>query len=303
MKKAVWGAALALVLLASLSCSRFPEPKNLDPESRDFFSKVRYIISKEERESFLRLPAADRPQFIKEFWERRDPTPGTPLNEFKEEYFQRIETATRLFKEGSTPGWLQDRGRVYITLGPPDNRETYPRGVDFYGKPTEIWWYGSFPIVFIDDNWSGNYQMTALGAQHIAEITRAQKAERQRGDGKSYQAPPSVDFDIAVEKADGRTVFAITVPYKVIWFKAEGDLFKTTLEAALSVKNAEGQTVWETKKSYALSATKAEGLELFEKNYEIRIEAEIPAGAYKLTVELSNTTGGGRSKRSLDIEI
>lgn len=303
MKKAVRGAALALALLASLSCSRFPEPKNLDPESRDFFSKVRYIISKEERESFLRLPAADRPQFIKEFWERRDPTPGTPLNEFKEEYFQRIETATRLFKEGSTPGWLQDRGRVYITLGPPDNRETYPRGVDFYGKPTEIWWYGSFPIVFVDDNWSGNYQMTALGAQHIAEITRAQKAERQRSDGRSYQAPPSVDFDVAVGKSDGLTVFTITVPYKAIWFKAEGDLFKTTLEAVLAVKDAEGKTVWETKKSYDLSATKAEGLKLFEENYEIRVEAQIRAGAYKLTVELSNTTGGGRNKRSLDIEI
>lgn len=139
MNKTLTGAAAVLSLLACLSCSRFPEPKNLDPEGREFFSKVRYIITKEEREQFLRILPADRPAFIEEFWERRDPTPGTAANEFKEDYFRRIEEANMMFKEGSTPGWLQERGRVYITLGRPDNRETYPRGIDFYGKPQEVW--------------------------------------------------------------------------------------------------------------------------------------------------------------------
>lgn len=303
MKTAVPGAAAALVMLVCLSCSRFPEPKNLDPESREFYSKVRYIITKEEREAFLRILPADRPQFIEEFWERRDPTPGTEINEYKDRYFLRIEEANRMFKEGSTPGWLQERGRIYITLGPPDNRETYPRGVDFYGKPQEVWWYGYFPVVFIDENWSGDYRLTPLGAQHISEINRAQRDEEKQGQSRFSDSPPSVDFEIAVGTADGKTRFVITLPYRAIWFKSEGDMFKTTLEVGLSVTGGDGQTVWETGKSFDIAVSRAEGLKRFEELYEIVIEAEIPSGEYKLDVELSNATGSGKSKRSLDIKI
>lgn len=303
MNKTLTGAAAALFLLACLSCSRFPEPKNLDPESREFFSKVRYIITKEEREQFLRILPADRPAFIEEFWERRDPTPGTEANELKEDYFRRIEEANTMFKEGSTPGWLQERGRVYITLGRPDNRETYPRGIDFYGKPQEVWWYGYFPVVFIDENWSGDYRLTPLGAQHISEINRAQTRDRERGEAQLADSPPSVEYEAAVERAGDKTYFVVTLPYKAIWFKSEGDRFKTTLGVVLSVAAADGTKVWETAQSFDISVPRAEGLKRFEELYEMRIEADIPPGEYRLEIELSNTTGGGLSKRRLDIKI
>lgn len=303
MTRTISGAAAALALVVSFSCSRFPAPKNLDTESGEFYSKIRYIITREERESFLRLSPVDRRQFMKEFWERRDPTPGTELNEFKKDYFRRIEEANRLFREGSTPGWLQDRGKIYITLGPPDSRETYPRGIDFYGKPEEIWRYGFFPVVFIDENWSGNYRLTPLSAQHIAEITLAQAVEKERRDGRQFEAAPSLDFEITVEKADGKTVFAIKIPYKAIWFKAEGDTFNTTLEVSLTVNDRDGATVWETTKNFDISVPRAEGLKLFEQTYEMRIEAEMAAGAYKLNAVVSNRTGGSQSKKSLDIEV
>ncbi len=305
MMKTVPGIAAALALLVSVSCSPLPKPKDLDPESAEFYSKVRYIITKEEKETFLRINAADRPVFIEEFWERRDPKPGTEINEFKEEYFGRIEEANRLFKQGTTPGWLQDRGRTYITLGPPDTRETFPRGINFYGKPQEIWWYGLFPVIFIDENWTGNYRLTPLGAQHITEIHRAQRAERRRGEGTQPEGEgaPSIEYEIFLEKAGDAAVFVVSIPYKAIWFKAEGETFKTTLEVALAVKTSDGETVWETGKSYDISATRSEGLRLFEETYEIRIEAGIPSGSYTLEAEVSNLTGGGKSKRSLDIEI
>ena len=81
---------------------------------------VVYIISAEERSAFLQLKTDDeRSQFVEEFWWRRDPTPATEENEFKQEHYRRIEYANRSF--GSiTPGWKTDRGRIYITLGPPD---------------------------------------------------------------------------------------------------------------------------------------------------------------------------------------
>lgn len=303
MTRAVSAAAAALVMAAALSCTPYRLPKDFDEESREFYSKVRYIITQEERQAFVRLKPSERPSFIEEFWERRNPVPGAEQNAFREQYFRRIEEANRLFREGSTPGWLQDRGEIYITLGPPDHRETYPRGTHFYGKPEEIWWYGFFPIVFVDDNWSGNYRLTPLGARHIAEITRAQAAETTPLAGMKREAGPKFDFKIAVEKTDGRTVIAVKVPYKDIWFKAEGDTFFTTLELSLTAQAGDGSTVWKTTKDFEISVPRAKGLELFEQPYEMRIETELEPGSYRLFVEITNRTGNVQSKKSFNIEV
>ena len=304
MTRAIPVAVAVLVVAAIVACSHHSAPKDFDEESREFYSKVRYIITKEERQSFLRLKPSERAQFIKEFWERRDPTPGTDVNEFKEQYFRRIEEANRLFKEGSTPGWLQDRGEIYITLGPPDHRETYPRGASFYGKPEETWWYGFFPIVFVDDNLSGNYRLTPLGARHIAEIATARAAEKERRDGRWAGAASGFDFEASVVRTDGTPVILLRVPYKAIWFRAEGDAFRTTLEAGLTATDRDGTAVWETTKEFDISVSRAEGLRLFEQTYEMRIEADgLAAGAYRLTVVITNRTGKVRSEKSLDIEI
>jgi GWxTD domain-containing protein len=92
-----------------------------------FLSQARYLVTKEEREAFLKLPPSERQDFKAEFWRKRDPTPETEENEFKDQYFQRIEEANQLSKsEGAGPGWIQDRGRIYILLGRLSNREIIP---------------------------------------------------------------------------------------------------------------------------------------------------------------------------------
>ena len=87
---------------------------------------VAYIITDEEREAFKRLSTDDeRQQFIEQFWLRRDPTPDTEENEYKEEHYRRIAYANERFASG-IPGWKTDRGRIYITFGPPDEIESHP---------------------------------------------------------------------------------------------------------------------------------------------------------------------------------
>ncbi|NWF84273.1 MAG: GWxTD domain-containing protein, partial [Bryobacteraceae bacterium] len=87
---------------------------------------VAYIVSDAERIAFLSLQSdAEREHFIEQFWLRRDPSPGTPANEFKEEHYRRIRYANDRFSDG-VPGWRTDRARVYISLGPPDEIESYP---------------------------------------------------------------------------------------------------------------------------------------------------------------------------------
>jgi GWxTD domain-containing protein len=97
---------------------------------------VRWIITDEERSAFKQLSNdEERDQFIEAFWQRRDPTPDTIENEFKEEHYRRIAYANEHFPAG-IPGWKTDRGRMYIMYGPADEIESHPSG-GTYDRPME----------------------------------------------------------------------------------------------------------------------------------------------------------------------
>src|SRR5213594_5192062 len=139
---------------------------------------VAYIITDEERTAFKRLQTdEEREQFIEQFWLRRDPTPDSVENEFKEEHYRRIAYANEQFASG-IPGWKTDRGRIYIMYGPPDEKESHPSGGSYERPPEEgggttstfpfeQWRYryiediGSDIIIeFVDPTMSGEYRMT-----------------------------------------------------------------------------------------------------------------------------------------------
>ena len=97
---------------------------------------VRWIITDEERSAFMQLSNdEERDQFIEAFWQRRDPTPDTEENEFKEEHYRRIAYANEHFAAG-IPGWKTDRGHMYIVFGPADEIESHPSG-GTYERPME----------------------------------------------------------------------------------------------------------------------------------------------------------------------
>ncbi len=139
---------------------------------------VVYIISDEERSAFKQLSNdEERDQFIEAFWQRRDPTPDTEENEFKEDHYRRIAYANEHFAAG-IPGWKTDRGRMYIMYGPADEIEAHPSGgtyerpMDEGGGetstyPFETWRYrylegvGQEVIIeFVDTCMCGEYHMT-----------------------------------------------------------------------------------------------------------------------------------------------
>lgn len=274
MKKAL------LLLLACapvlFACASARLPKNMDTKHRQFLSKARYTITGQERRVFSNLPPSERDAFVEEFWKKRDPDPATEANEFKEEYDKRIEQANHLFSEGGSNGWLEDRGRIYILLGPPWERYAYPRGQTFYGKPTEIWYYGFFPIVFLDDDWNGTYDLDPLSAQQIALINKAQmdlkplvRTERTFS-----------DFRVSVEKIQGDEVLIrVRIPYRNIWFAEEKGGLRTALELSLGVSDKSGAKVWDFKETYTVETTEDKLKEVIQDDYLIEVPARIGGGA------------------------
>jgi GWxTD domain-containing protein len=102
---------------------------------------VRWIITPQERAAFLKLTNNnDRDEFIKQFWERRNPTPGAQENTFKQQHYRRIAYANQHFAS-VMPGWETDRGRIYIIYGPPDAIDSHPVGTAASPRPIETWHY------------------------------------------------------------------------------------------------------------------------------------------------------------------
>jgi GWxTD domain-containing protein len=121
MMKKHFVVALCLMMLSQ----KQPESRAKTDYKRWLQQEVVWIISQRERETFLGLKSdRERDGFIRSFWDRRDPTPDTPRNEYKEEHYRRYEYAIRKFQEGM-PGWHTDRGRIYILHGPPVKENFY----------------------------------------------------------------------------------------------------------------------------------------------------------------------------------
>ena len=294
-------APLVGALLAA-SCAAARLPRDMTEEQRRFLSEVRYLITPQERRVFLNTPGADRAARIEEFWSQRDPSPGTGPNEFKNEYYERIRQANRLFSEGGEPGWLEDRGRIYILLGPPWERVAYPRGETFYGKPTETWFYGFFPIVFTDSDWNGTYELDPQSVRQLSLINKAQMELKPRVEGRKGV----LDFRVAAAPdGKGGAAVRIAVPYRNIWFTEHDGRLRTTLEVSLEVRDRSGRTAWELRKDHDIDITEDQLRSVVETDVVLDIPVS-PAGGpgpYVLTAEVRNRADGVRVRKDLDLKL
>lgn len=193
---------------------------------------VAYIITDEERKAFKSLSNdEEREAFIEQFWQRRNPNPDSPDNEFREEHYRRIQYANDHFAAGK-PGWKTDRGRIYIMWGPPDSIDAHPSGGSYQRPieegggetstfPFETWHYrylegvgDNIDIEFVDTCQCGDYHFTidrsekdallrvpGAGLTQWEEMGMAKKADRfnggleSLGNGPMASAQGAKEFD------------------------------------------------------------------------------------------------------------
>jgi GWxTD domain-containing protein len=194
---------------------------------------VRWIITDNERKAFMQLSNnEERDQFIEAFWQRRNPNPDSEDNEFKDEHYRRIEYANEHFAAGK-PGWMTDRGRIYIVYGPADEIDSHPSGgtyerpMDEGGGetstfPFEDWRYryiegiGQEVIVeFVDSCMCGDYHMTMdrsekdalknvpnAGLTLYEEMGMSNKANRFNGSGLEQLGAGPMNSDAQTKQFD-----------------------------------------------------------------------------------------------------
>ena len=136
-----------------------------ESESRldSLYSPLVYIMQHDEQGVYSTLSLGEKREYLRRFWARRDPTPGTLRNEAETQFYRRIEAANREFREGGAaaiPGWRTDRGRIFIRNGSPD--EVLSRPQPLGGLPYEVWKYTTGKqrkYCFVDLTRFGNYAL------------------------------------------------------------------------------------------------------------------------------------------------
>lgn len=121
------GRAVCLVLAITALALDRPAAAKKDSLRQWLDGPVHYIIDTTEIKDFKSLKTdPDRAAFIERFWRRRDPTPTTLANEYRQMFWDKVREANERFLDSPGPGWQTDRGKIYILYGPPDEVQDDP---------------------------------------------------------------------------------------------------------------------------------------------------------------------------------
>jgi len=147
----------------------------------EMMSLLRYFDRQDWVDSLRRSPADRRPDVWRQFWKATDPIPLTPENEAIDDYFRRVQQANIRFPDEGEPGWLTERGEVFITLGEPDEMTDLASGMDRNGMRLLRWTYAAHRLVlyFQDQTGFSRYRLTpGSRAEYQRVLARLRQAGR-----------------------------------------------------------------------------------------------------------------------------
>ena len=231
--------SLSLMIVCFLGCATARLHSDPGPGAKDdSLAQIQLIMSRIEMEIFAHL-ADDtaREEFIADFWKKRDPSPASQENEFKEDFAKRVEFANRWFHElGPTAsGWDSERGRILLKLGFPDQREQMPMLDNPRLKAAEIWTYNNFALhlEFIDSEGFGRFRLERWPLELLDAIEQVKALGAAAGKKNYFRFKVSRDASglrlemplkyLVVEERgeEVRSAFAVTVDVYCDYIKVE----------------------------------------------------------------------------------
>lgn len=268
----------ALLLVFAVDSASVLAKQKMSSESAEFLSKVRFIISKDEKKFFKNLPEDKREEFIKQFWEARDPDSETLENEFKEEYFQRIDEANRKFTVG-LEGWLTDRGKTYILLGPPRHVSEYPIGDIYNRKPYVVWHYEEVFLVFVDEYGDGDLRVLYVPMPSImAHQALVQEAFLRAKQNLSYMEN-LFNYSFGYKKIKNAPHLLFTFDLAKMSFKPEGDKMVSQLEIVVTARDRGYNKAWTYRKTHDISFKTGEDIPK-KTTVHVPIDKKLKKGKY-----------------------
>ena len=143
----------------------------------DMVGYLRFFATPSRLSALRNAPLEKRATMWAEFLRATDPIPETPTNEDLQAYFGRIQVANVQFRMDRNPGWLSDRGMVFVALGEPD--EVFDRTINQTLSPTQvssaarlqIWQYRQYnaQLVFFED--TGRWRLTRPSETEFLSIS------------------------------------------------------------------------------------------------------------------------------------
>ncbi|HEV7706376.1 MAG TPA: GWxTD domain-containing protein, partial [Gemmatimonadaceae bacterium] len=141
----------------------------------ELLSYLRYFASAPRIQALRDAPPEQRASLWAAFWKQTDPTPSTPDNEALRDYFRRIATANTRYREEGIPGWLTDRGKVYVTLGEPDQagQPLGTNGSAGRGR-AEIWVYTQYNLrlIYMNQGGVGHLKLSSSSQSDFEKVVR-----------------------------------------------------------------------------------------------------------------------------------
>jgi GWxTD domain-containing protein len=222
------------LILASVLVGLPQDPIDKLPEHHRkwLVEEVPYIISDVEREVFLGLESEqEREAFVEAFWRKRDENPTTIENEYRAEHYKRLAYVNEFFgRDSPGPGWRTDRGRYYILLGPPRNRQSFDGSDAVY--PSELWFYDNpdlkrfglppfFSLLFFRRHGAGEleiYSPVLDGPQALLTGTGTKSADFRQDIERAYDKLYEVDPELAQASLSFRTDEGDTAQFSGVSF-------------------------------------------------------------------------------------
>lgn len=259
-------------------------------------------MNKQEKDIFNHLPDKEsRKEFISDFWAKRDPDPDTEENEFKEEFFRRIEYANKRFKEGPR-GWNTDRGRIYIYFGYPDKiDEIFTHSEPGIRGPI-LWWIYyryEFGVKFVDKYGNGSYTLDPYLGVYGNFFEAIERAKFGIGFQEESMPKKFIDFDMKYNK--GKKEILVSISVSSLIFKEEEGFLKADFEFEFYIYEKEGLKKDTFKERRSFEMPEDEVLRL--KEVKFNFPYDLKKGKYYVDVTIIGGEEIGKTRKIFKIKV
>jgi GWxTD domain-containing protein len=274
-----------------------------DPIKENLNEAIQLIMTSQEKKIFNKLPDEEsKEEFMKEFWEKRDPDLSTEENEFKEEFEKRLAYVNLHFKSEGKPGWKTDRGRIYMYLGPPDRvyQQPYLNYPDLKGRIVWVYYRYQFGVEFVDRTGTSKYDLKIDSLHSLRlmyAIDRAKFGLIYTDETKIGKKLGEMEVDFDHKKKE----IVVKIPSSSLFYKEENGHLAVDLRFDFYIYSKDGKKKDRFSKIMNFKELEDEILKMDK--IVFTIPYQFKPGNYYVDVKASDSEGIGQFRNIIKIKI